>query len=250
MGCYASRGIGDAHFREAEEEVRAKEAKLGFRVVSAQEVFLLLNNYRPASSVSRRVMVRFLGKLGFPDAEKTLQFGPIHILLDSLREGKGYSIRKLTLLAVLLSFDVVYTKAMILFTTYHTSPGPNMSKAEAAELSSDATHLALNLLVHYAENEAKERQDSEMKRKLSHYANVLLYGDEVIMTKVQRHLQAGNEVTEVEFLHKIASMPGTLLCSAQQLREETYKIAASKRRKQIELGGQSNTHSTREVQTD
>lgn len=246
MGCYAGRELSNAKFREAEEEMKAGEAKIGFRAISAQEVFLLLNNYKPASSVSRRVMERLLGKLGFADAEKTLQAGPMHHLLAAMQEGKGYSIKKLTLLAVLLSFDIDYTKAMILFTTYHTSPGPTMTNSETEQLAADAIHLALNLLVHYVESEAKARQDSEVQRKLGHYASVLLYGDEVVMVKLQRHLQTGGEPTEVEFLHKLASMPGSLLCSAYRLREYTYSIAAIKRRKQLEVGGQSNLYSTKE----
>ena len=229
MGCYTSRGINDAQLREAEERVKAVETRLGFRAVTAQEVYLLLANYRPASFISRRVMERFLGKLGFSDAESILQFGPSHTLFDSLREGKGYSIKKLTLLAVFLTSDTDYTKALILFTTYHTSPEPCMSLEEITELICDALHLALNLLVHYAENEAGVRQDGEAQRKLSHYAEVLANGDELVLAKIQRHLKAAKELTEVEFLHRLTNMPGMLLCSACGLREYAYKFSSAKR---------------------
>lgn len=229
MGCYTSRGINNAQLREAEEQVKAVESRLGFRAVTAQEVYLLLANYRPASFISRRVMERLLGKLGFSDAESTLQSGPLHTLFDSLQEGKGYSIKKLTLLAVFLTCDTDYTKALILFTTYHTGPELCMSHEEITELTSDAVHLAINLLVHYAENEAGMRQDWEAQRKLSHYVDVLVMGDEMVLAKIQRQLKAAKELTEVEFLHRLTNMPGMLLCSACGLREFAYKFASAKR---------------------
>lgn len=239
MGCYANRGITNPQLREAEERVKSVESGLGFRVVTAQEVFLLLANYRPASFISRRVMERLLGKLGFSDAEKTLQSGPSHILFDSLREGKGYSIKKLTLLAVFLTSDSDYTKALILFNTYHIGTEPCMNHDEITELTADALHLALNLLVHYAENEAGMRQDEEAQRKLGHYAEELAIGDEQALAKIQRHLKAAKELTEVEFLHRLTNMPGMLLCSACGLREFAYKFASVKRWKPDD----SNVHS-------
>lgn len=235
MGCYASRNISRTHVGDAELYIKSMEVKLGFESISAQEVHLLLANYKPDAAVSRRVLARLLERLGMTEAERQLKAGPIQTLFSPMKEGKGYSIKRLTLLATLLSVDSTFTKAYILFDSYRQPDSPVITTAEISALISDAVQISLSSLVHWVESEALARNDTELHMKLNHYANVLYYGDEFVQNLIGRTFQRVTELTEMEFLHRVTSLPGSLLCSAVDLRRRAYQLALQKRHKLIEL---------------
>lgn len=209
-----------------EEIISANEKKLAISNLHSKEIIKSLKAECVDDLLSMPQMKRFYHELQMPESDLTTPDSGFFKILTKVKDDrKLYSVKKLSLLGILVGKGSSQEKAVWLFKQFDKDASETIDAIEVQSMLTELADVAINIIP----NVAKGDEPGLMtKEEIESYRTTLVEAEETAILELMRLICTSKELSSAEFVSKICdpSLQLKSLLSSSGLRTFVRKYSS------------------------
>lgn len=204
MGCHCSTKAQFSGDFQSEDDIMMHETSLGYSELSAHAISSTVKAFSSRGMLLQKRFVDVLIALDLPHGQLQYRDGPLFMFYKLLTEKKVFTIRKLTILGVMLGTGSHSKKASLLYSVYENRKNRTLTQDDLRLLVNSAFDLAFVYIPKYAELGMAHFNDLERLKKLEKYMLKLSRRRKLVQDRVFNAIYSGKaELKEKEFVGNV-----------------------------------------------